>query len=135
MSAIELYTTNYPRHEPQKYIWFDAAVYGTTLPDAGNLPSAVFNKLCGGQVVGGYRQYPSEEEAVADLLQTGCVRETTKPKPSRRSWAILVGLELIKEGCNCPAAPHLCPHRAEIHDDNTQCTCCDQCEQKCKDDI
>ena len=35
-----------------------------------------------------------------------------------------------------PKAPHACPFRSEIHDDDvTQCTCCDQCEYECGRDI
>lgn len=37
--------------------------------------------------------------------------------------------------CSCPASPHTCPHRSEISDDKTPCTCCEHCEQKCRDDI
>jgi hypothetical protein len=32
--------------------------------------------------------------------------------------------------------PHVCPFRWEINDDDeTLCTCCDDCTQECADDI
>jgi len=32
--------------------------------------------------------------------------------------------------------PHPCPYRSEINDDDeTLCTCCDNCTQECADDI
>jgi hypothetical protein len=32
--------------------------------------------------------------------------------------------------------PHLCPYQHDVNDDDEyQCTCCDNCEQDCADDI
>ncbi len=36
---------------------------------------------------------------------------------------------------NQSTAPHECPYQAEINDDKTTCTCCEPCEQQCRDDI
>lgn len=31
--------------------------------------------------------------------------------------------------------PHKCPYRWELHDDETLCSCCEECEDNCRDDI
>jgi hypothetical protein len=42
------------------------------------------------------------------------------------------------ESCGRPGgkAPHTCPYREDINDDHeTECNCCDHCEQECAYDI
>lgn len=45
----------------------------------------------------------------------------------------------IREKCKCdknPAkAPHTCPFKTEIYNDNSLCDCCDECEKECCWDI
>lgn len=49
-------------------------------------------------------------------------------------------LELVETcdhyGCDKPAkAPHACPFKQEINDDETLCTCCADCEHECMMEI
>lgn len=40
--------------------------------------------------------------------------------------------------CKCGAPgrePHACPYAEDVHNDDTPCTCCDDCMQECCDDI
>lgn len=40
------------------------------------------------------------------------------------------------EGCRHESTePHECPYRSEIDGDFSLCTCCEDCEQNCMDDI
>lgn len=41
--------------------------------------------------------------------------------------------ERCKEGES--QAPHSCPYDQELNDGETICTCCEECEQQCVDDI
>lgn len=96
---ITLYTTTYPAHLGRRWMWFDVAVWHEYPPRVGHLPTSVFDKLLGGILGHRCRQYKSKDEAINDLIQTGCVEaappgtEAVKP----REW--LVPTELVlKEG-------------------------------------
>lgn len=98
--CITLYTTDYPKHEGRKWIWFNKKFWYAYPPRVGHLPEEVFNKLVGGKlaICAGcpYRQYTSDEEAVADLMQTGHVVATTEPiRVKRREWLEPLNLRFI----------------------------------------
>ena len=39
-------------------------------------------------------------------------------------------------GCTNKAdSPHVCPFKWELHDDETECKCCDECRAGCANDI
>ncbi len=62
----KLYRTTYPRLH---WCWFDVTVFGGFPPTTGNLKRCLFEKLKGGILLGGYRSYASEAEAMDDLAQ------------------------------------------------------------------
>jgi len=37
--------------------------------------------------------------------------------------------------CNPATEPHLCPFASDVHEDDTPCTCCVECEEACAMDI
>lgn len=94
---ITLYTTNDPSFEGRRWLWFDHAFWKEFPPKVGNLPTATFDKLRGGILIGRLREYSSKEAAVADLLQTGDVRVIPgPPKVRRKDWIEPVNLEFIR---------------------------------------
>lgn len=44
----------------------------------------------------------------------------------------------VEKKCKCgnkATAPHPCPYMSDVHNDNeTLCTCCEECEQECAND-
>jgi len=65
---MEPYFTTYPS---SAWYWFDKAVYGQFPPRGrGDLPTAQFKKLTGGEALGDSRRYASRDEAMTDLAAT-----------------------------------------------------------------
>jgi hypothetical protein len=94
--SVRLYSTTYPAFLGRRYMWFNAAVYRGFFPNVGNLPVAVFRLLQGGRLMGGYREYESKEEAVADLIQTGfAVPLAVKSQISCTDWCEPLNFKLI----------------------------------------
>lgn len=62
------------------------------------------------------------------------------PKATERQMAHILFGEAKPLCDKCGSSPkqesHVCPYAAEVGDDHkTLCECCEQCEQRCKDDI
>ena len=55
---------------------------------------------------------------------------------SLRDQAVEASIEICERcGKNPASEPHPCPFQSDVYDNDTECTCCDECTHECAMDI